>query len=99
MTKYIKKGSTFYDVEKANSVSISSAADGSVCIYLDMGPTTDYDIEIDVDIHNQTEIDIFVKKMFGWLNYKSSPNVFDVDKVASDIHGYADYLSTIEEYS
>ena len=83
--KSFKAGGTFYPLNHVVRISVQHVDDGYE-IYLDYGMLNIMpDVRLPVAIKRVDEYEALVKKIFQWFNYKSSPDVFDVDKVVADV--------------
>lgn len=90
--KILKAGGLFINMDHVNAIRIEEYIErndvkGKIGIFVTYGnidPRPDY--SFGTCLEGAEEAKELENKMFKWLNYQNSPNVFDIDKHCHDIH-------------
>ena len=85
--KILKSGGLFINMDHVTAISIEESTDGSVDLFVTYGnidPRPDY--SFCTSLRGCDEAKELENKLFKWLNYQNSPNIFDIDKHCHDIH-------------
>ena len=85
--KILKSGGLFINMDHVTAVHIEEDIEGKIDIFVTYGnidPRPDY--SFGTCLEGAEEAKELENKMFKWLNYQNSPNVFDIDKHCHDIH-------------
>ena len=90
--KVIKYKGNFFIVDNMASISVQEVSSGKYELYLNYGSDVKNDITIELTLSDAVEAELFEKRMFRWLNYRSSTDVFDIEKMASDVRKTIEFV-------